>query len=172
MAGIVIAILTLTFSVLFFILLGLLVYAVCIKGLNASKQRKKDKREGIVRFGTIVHIGGLDAPRGCKCQVYLNARHLSITCGGSEFILKLDRIKNAEYQRNVSWEPHIITKNEKLVTETNREISCFAIISYEGTYGNFSNIILRDEYMNRYECKWLVEKIKPHLDTQIRKVEL
>ncbi len=172
MAKVGIVIITFIFCVLFLILLGLLVSAIFIKGSNSLKQRKKDKREGIIRFNSIVHIGGLDTPKGCMCQVYLNAQHLSITCGGSEFILKLDKIKNAECQCDVSWKPRIKTKNEKLVTETNRVESCFAIISYEGTYGDFSNIILRDEYTNTYECRRLVDKIKPHLDPKIRKVEL
>lgn len=173
MAKIVIVIITFVFSVLFFILLGLLVCAICVKGSNSSKQRKKDKREGIIRFNSIVHIGGLDVPRGCMCEVYLNPQHLSITCTGSEFILKLEKIKNIECERDVRWEPYLkTTKDEKLVTKTSKEVSNYAIISYEGTYGDFSNIILRDKYVNGYECNRLVRKIKPYLNIQTRKVEL
>ncbi|WP_312442296.1 hypothetical protein [Lacrimispora sp.] len=50
------------------VLIGLLLYAFFVRVTHLTMLSKKDKREGIARFPSIVHIGGLDAPRGCKCH--------------------------------------------------------------------------------------------------------
>ncbi|WP_077610600.1 hypothetical protein [Clostridium sp. Marseille-P2415] len=154
-------------------LLGGVAAVFCIRMIIiTSTQRRNDKRAGIVRFYSIVHIRGLNAPVNCNSMVYLSPEHLSITCGGQEFLIRLNQITNAEHQVDLDEDQYLTNRNGQLVAKTGRTASCYAIISYESTYGGLSAIILRDKYANRIECLKLINKIKPHIDAQIRQVQL
>lgn len=154
-------------------LIGGAIVAFCIKMIIVTtKQKKEDKRAGRVRFYSIVHIGGLDAPRNFDCKVYLSHSHLSITSGGKEFLIKLSQITNAENQIDLDEDRYFINGDSSLVAKTGLTASSYALISYESTYGDLSTIVLRDKYDNGAACLKLVKKIKPLINTQIRQVEL
>ncbi|NBJ80988.1 hypothetical protein D5274_03235 [bacterium 1XD42-94] len=73
--------------------------AVSTKG---KMQREKDKREGISRYGSLIHVGGLRAPENCKATAALSPTDFTINCAGREYILKIEKIKYIDVQAEVN----------------------------------------------------------------------
>ena len=63
-------------------------------------RREKDKQEGISRYDSLVHVGGLTAPKNCKASVILSPTELTINCGGSKYVLNIAKIRNVDFQLN------------------------------------------------------------------------
>lgn len=156
----------------------------------ARQQQQKDKAEGISRYNSIVHIGGLNAPENCKCTAILNPDKLVIECGGNEFSLSIGKIRNVDYQLDIDVKQYLTSSMAGGIagaalfgvsgavigsapkTKTKREVKCYAIISYEDDQGAFHTFLLRDEVPNLSRCAKLVDTLKPMIKVQVNKVEL
>lgn len=156
----------------------------------ARQQQQKDKAEGVSRYRDIIHIGGLNVPKNCKCSVILNPEGLTIQCGGNEFFLRLDKIKNVDYQLDIDEKQYLKSSMLKGMagaaafgvsgavigsapnTKTKREVKCYAIISYGEAQDDYKMFILKDEFPNTNVCAKLVDTLKPLIKTQTNRVEL
>lgn len=156
----------------------------------ARQQRGLDKANGITRFNNMIHVGGLEAPENCKCTATLSEGGLTIACGGNEFLLRLDKIRNVDFQLDIDEKQYLKSSMAKGIagaamfgisgavigsapkTKTKREVKCYAIIAYERTDGQFKTFILKDEIANLSRCSKLVETLKPMIQVQTNKVEL
>lgn len=156
----------------------------------ARQQRQKDKAEGVSRYRDIIHVGGLSIPENCKCSAILKPEGLTVQCGGNEFFLRLDKIKNVDYQLDIDEKQYLKSSMLKGVagaaafgisgavigsapnTKTKREVKCYAIISYGETQEDYKMFILKDEFPNTNVCAKLVDTLKPMINTQINRVEL
>nr|DAY49568.1 MAG TPA: hypothetical protein [Caudoviricetes sp.] len=154
------------------------------------QQQQKDKVEGISRYDSIIHIGGLNAPENCKCTVVLNSSSLVIVCGGNEFTLNIAKVRNVDFQLDIDEKQYLKSSMAGGIagaalfgvsgavigaapkTKTKREVKCYAIISYEDAQGAFRTFILRDEVPNLSRCAKLVDTLKPMIKVQVNKVEL
>jgi hypothetical protein len=149
------------------VVVGLIIVTLLLRAAHFGfKQRKSDKANGITRFYYICHIQGLNAARGSMCGIYLNPKHLSINCGGSEFLLNLDRIRSVEYRQDSELEPY-----RELSPETRNQTRGYAVIYYESINGNHSGIILRDD-RNIRECWELTRKLNSVIKTERTQVQL
>lgn len=154
------------------------------------QQRQKDKAEGVSRYRDIIHIGGLNVPENCKCSAVLRPEGLTVQCGGNEFFLRLDKIKNVDYQLDIDEKQFLKSSMLKgmagaaafgvsgavigsaLNTKTKREVKCYAIISYGEAQDDYKMFILKDEFPNTNVCAKLVDTLKPMINPQINRVEL
>lgn len=160
------------------------------KTSKATKmQREKDRREGISRYDSLVHVGGLMVLKNCKASVILSPTELTINCGGSEFILNIAKIKNVDFQLDVNETKYLQSSFVKGVagaafgmtgaiigsapkTKTKRNVKGYAIISYEDAEGQYKTFLLRDEIANTRICSGLVDNLRPRINRQINRVEL
>lgn len=156
----------------------------------ARKQVKADKADGVSRYDSIIHVGGLSAPENCKCTAVLNPEGLNVLCGGNEFFLRLEKIRNVDFQLDIDEKQYL--KNSMIggmagaamfgisgaiigsspKTKTKREVKCYAIISYDDGRGQYHTFILRDEIANLNRCAKLVDTLKPMIQQKVNKVEL
>lgn len=146
---------------------------------NAKIQREKDRQEGISRYNALIHVGGLTAPENCKASVTLSPALLTVNCGGSEYALKIEKIRNVDYQLDVNETQYLQSSFIKGVagaaafgvtgaiigsapkTKTKRNVKCYAIISYEDAQGEYKTFLLRDEIANSNICSGLVDALRP-----------
>lgn len=177
-------------------LLGLVVF--CFKMfIFTSKSQKAvrnqnriDQMNGITRYHSLMHVGGLSVPENLSCNAILSPMELKIICGGNEFSLQVEKIRNVAYQLDIDEKQYLKSSTAKGVigaatfgvagavigsapkTKTKREVKCYAIIAYENSSGEYKNFVLRDEYPNSGQCSRLVDTLKPRINSQINKVEL
>lgn len=176
--------------------IGFIVF--CIKMIKVTSQNQKvarnqkriDKEDGITRYTSLIHVGGLDAPENVSCNVILSPIDLKIVCGGKEFSLQLKKIRNVDFQLDINEKQYLKSSMAKGMigaaafgmagaiigsapkTKTKREVKCYAIIAYESAPGEYKNFVLRDEYANSGQCSKLVDTLKPRINSQVNKVEL
>ena len=154
------------------------------------KQREKDKQEGIGRYNSVIHVGGLAAPENCKASVMLSPTTLTVNCGGSEYALNIEKIRNVDFQLDVNETQYLKSSFAKGVvgaavfgmpgaiigsapkTKTKRNVKCYAIISYEDAQGEYRTFLLRDEVANTRVCAGLVDALRPRINQQINRIEL
>lgn len=157
---------------------------------EAKLQKKKDIQEGIHRYNSLIHVGGLNAPENCKASVTLSKNTLTVNCGGNEFVLDIPKIKNVDFQLDIDEKQYLKSSFTKGVvgaatfgvagavigsapkTKIKREVKCYAIISYESVHGDYKTFILRDEFPNTQVCAGLVDAIKPVIKSQTNRVRL
>lgn len=157
---------------------------------NAKMQRKKDRQEGISRYNALIHVGGLTAPENCKASVTLSPTFLTINCGGSEYVLKIEKIRNVDFQLDVNETQYLQSSLKKGVagaaafgvtgaiigsapkTKIKRNVKCYAIISYEDVQGEYKTFLLRDDVANSKVCSGLVDALRLRVNQQINRVEL
>lgn len=154
----------------------------------ARYQRQQDKASGITRYYDILHMGGLTAPVNCKCTVLLKPEGLIVECGGNEFFLRLEKIRNVDFQLDIDKsqylqgymireeaETAILGRRRAFVSpqlKTTREVKCYAIISYENDEGEYQTFILRDTLPNTQNCSKLVDTLKARVNTQLNRINL
>lgn len=155
-----------------------------------KQQKKSDKKEDILRYSPIVHIGGLNVPENCTCSVTLDRQGLTIICSGNEILLNLDKIRNVDFQMDID-EKQVLKSSlaggivgtaafgmsgaiigSRPKSKTKREIKCYAIISYESNQGEYKTFILRDELPNSQRCSKLVDALRPKITVRTNRVEL
>lgn len=157
---------------------------------DAKMRREKDKQEGISRYDSLVHVGGLTAPKNCKASVILSPTELTINCGGSKYVLNIAKIRNVDFQLDVNETQYLQSSFVKGVagaaafgvtgaiigsapkTKIKRNVKCYAIISYEDAHGEYKTFLLRDEVVNTRICSELVDNLRPRIIQQINRVEL
>ena len=145
---------------------------------------------GITRYHSLMHVGGLNVPENLSCDVILSPMELKIACGGNEFSLQIGKIRNVDYQLDIDEKQYLKSSMAKGIigaatfgvagavigsapkTKTKREVKCYAIIAYESSTGEYRNFILRDEYPNSGQCARLVDALRPRINSQVNKVEL
>ena len=155
-----------------------------------KKQREKDKQEGIGRYNSVIHVGGLAAPENCKASVMLSPTTLTVNCGGSEYALNIKKIRNVDFQLDVNETQYLKSSFVKGVvgaaafgmpgaiigsapkTKTKRNVKCYAIISYEDAQGEYKTFLLRDAAENMNICSRLVDDLRPRVSQQLNRVEL
>ena len=161
-----------------------------IEGSIAEKQRrKKDEQEGISRYSTI-HVGGLAAPENCRADVVLSPIALTVNCAGSEYVLKIEKIRSVNSQLDVNEVQYLESSAARGVigavlfgtsgavigsaprTKTKIKIKGYAIISYEDAQGEHKAFLLRDAVENSKNCSRLVDDLQPRINQQINRVEL
>lgn len=59
-----------------------------------------------------------------------------------------------------------------MITELESIPTDYVVISYQAVNGNMTNIILRDEYREQYECSRFLKTITPLINYQINRVQL
>lgn len=188
------SIVTVSICISFLIALVIMAFKMVILTSKISKdakmQREKDRRKGISRYNSLVHVGGLTAPKNCKVSVILSPSELTINCGGSEYVLNIAKIKNVDFQLDVNETQYLQSSFAKGVagaaafgvtgaiigsapkTKTKRNVKCYAIISYEDVQGEYKTFLLRDEIANTGICSDLVDTLRPRINQQINRVEL
>lgn len=156
----------------------------------ARKQLEQDKAAGISRYDNMIHVGGLEVPENCKCTAALSQEGLTITCAGKELLLRTNKIRNVEYQLDIDEKQYLKSSLAKGIagaamfgvsgaiigsapkTKTKREVKCYAIISYEGSDGQFKTFIVKDELPNLSCCAKLVDTLRPMIQARTNKIEL
>ncbi len=157
---------------------------------SRKKQKAQDKQEGISRYDSIIHVGGLNAPENCKASATLSPNAVTVSCGGNEFVLDVPRIKNVEFQFDVDEKQYLKSSFAKGVvgaaafgvagavigsapkTKTKREVKCYAIISYESAQGEYKTFLLKDGFPNTEVCAKLVDALRPKINQQVNRVTL
>lgn len=160
------------------------------KQKEARNQKRIDQANGITRYHSLMHVGGLNVPENLSCDVILSPMELKIACGGNEFSLQIGKIRNVDYQLDIDEKQYLKSSMAKGIigaatfgvagavigsapkTKTKREVKCYAIIAYESSTGEYRNFILRDEYPNSGQCARLVDALRPRINSQVNKVEL
>lgn len=145
---------------------------------------------GISRYSSIIYVGGLGAPENIKCDVVLSPVELKLLCGGNEFALPIDKIRNVDFQLDIDEKQYLKTSTAKGAigaaafgvsgaviglapkTKTKREVKCYAIISFDGTDGEYKTIVLRDAVPNIQMCSRLVDTLRPMINQHVNKVQL
>lgn len=152
-----------------FLLGALIAFCFFIRLCILERERRK---KGIYLFRKMIHMGGLNSPRGCKCIPTIYPDHLSIVCQSYEYVIKLSQINSVDYQ--VDWKeiPFTKTVNGNVITELESIPTDYVVISYQAVNGNMTNIILRDEYREQYECSRFLKTITPLINYQINRVQL
>lgn len=120
----------------------------------------------------------------------LNPDGLTVICGGNEFFLRYNKIKNIDYQLDIDEKQYLKSSIAAGIagaamfgvsgavigsapkTKTKREVKCYAIISYKGTDGGFKTFVLKDETPNLIRCAKLVDTLRPLIQQQVNRVEL
>lgn len=172
---------------------ALFIYMAFVTGHNwkiGRQQAKSDRMNGITRYSSIMHIGGLRAPENLKCNAVLSPTELTIFCGGNEFSLSVDKIRNVDFQLEVDEVPYLKTSNVRgmmcaakagLVgaaigsipdVKVKREETYYALISYDAVNGQYKTIILKDAVPNIRMCSKLVDTLRPMINQRVNKVQL
>lgn len=156
----------------------------------ARQQAQSDRMSGISRYSSIIYVGGLGAPENIKCDVVLSPVELKLLCGGNEFALPIDKIRNVDFQLDIDEKQYLKTSTAKGAigaaafgvsgaviglapkTKTKREVKCYAIISFDGTDGEYKTIVLRDAVPNIQMCSRLVDTLRPMINQHVNKVQL
>lgn len=155
-----------------------------------KKQLKTDKASGIERFQPIRHVTGLNVPEDCSGSVIVDNQKMSIILGGNNFDLKLDKIKNVDFQMDIDIKQYLASSTIKGIagaaafgvagavigsapkTKSKREVKCYAVISYLNNNNEYAIFVLKDEIVNSNCCARLVDKLKPLINNEINHVEL
>lgn len=143
-----------------------------------------------IKVFSVVHIGGLDVPADCKCEISSSVDEIIVRCCGTEYVLKLKNIRNIEYQMDIDEKQYLKSSVIKGVVgaatfgatgaiigsrpkeKIKREVSGYAIISYESINSECMTIVFKDELPNTLQCARLVDEIKPKIKLQINRMEL
>ena len=154
-----------------------------------KQQKERDKQEGISRY-SVIHVGGLPAPENCKAAVALSPTTLTINCGGSEYVLNIEKIRNVDTQLDINEIQYLESSFARGVigaalfgssgaiigsaprTKTKIKIKGYAIISYEDAQGEYKTFLLRDAAENMNICSRLVDDLRPRVSQQLNRVEL
>lgn len=161
------------------------------KNQAALRERNQnDRKNDILRYSSVIHVGGLPAPENITSSVTLSPTELIVICGGNEFSLPIHKIRNVDFQIDID-ETQILKSSfvkgavgaatfgvagavigSAPKTKTKRETKCYAIITYENSEDEYKTFVLRDELPNARQCAMLVDTLKPRINTQVKKVEL
>lgn len=160
------------------------------KGKAEKKQRKQDKENGIKRFPALEHVEGLDVAKKSPCTVILSPSNMVISCTGKEYTLPLRRIMYAEFIVDVDKIRYLQSSMAKGAvgaaifgvsgavigaapkTKVAYEKVGYAVVGYRDAKGSERIIILKDQTVNSYVCRWLVDELESCTHTTIEKVEL
>lgn len=148
-------------------------------------KKKEDKKTF-----SAVHITGLDVPENCVCKVTLDEDDVMIESCGTEYVLKMKNIRNIEFQMGIDEKQHLKSSLVKGVIgaatfgvsgavigsrpkeKIKREVTGYAIITYENTNSERMTIVLKDEIPNHFQCAKLYDQLKPKIQSQTDRVEL
>ncbi len=154
-----------------------------------EQQKERDEQEGISRY-SVTHVGGLPAPENCKADVVLSKDALAITCGGNEYVINIEKIRNVDSQLDVNVMQYLESSVARGVigamlfgtsgavigsaprTKMKSKIKGYAIITYEDAQGEYKTFLLKDVVDNTKVCSRLVDDLRPRINQQINRVEL
>lgn len=155
-----------------------------------KRQREIDRQNGIERFTSIVHAGGLSSPINCNVTVTVSPTALTVNCAGNQYVLNIDKIRNVDLQSEVTQTecpsstpikgyvyPSFWGNGETFVihppkTKIKRNETGYAIISYENAHGIYKTLLLKDAVANTGICSKLVNTLRPKINQRINRVEL
>lgn len=186
MGYIIVLIICILFTVFCFYMVGVTSKA---RKITKEKQRE-DKSNGITRVGGIRCVAGLNVPDNSMADIVIDKEKLHINVAGNEFIMKLSQITNVDFQVNVDVQQYLESSVMKGIvgaatfgvagavigsapkTKERKEITGYAIITYQTSNLEYVSILLKDDAANVNYCLTLVNKLKPLINTRVNKVEL